>query len=202
VAAELDAAAIAQYAEACAAADMATCWHEGSHCIVAIALGRTVEHCQAAVEGQSHASFVTEPVGEDATIMTILAGPIGGHMFRRRILPPSREEILYFVDKMRGSEPYSCDLCKMAWFLHSYYKTATDDELVDRWLTYWRLTAALLDTGYARGVLGRLAAALQEKRHLSGAEVHQIVGDGHELKLQWALDVTARARAAEQSSSE
>jgi hypothetical protein len=54
---------------------------------------------------------------------------------------------------------------------------ADDDALVEKWRQHWQRAVELLDTLNGRIILTRLATALQEKRHLAGDAVNEILGD-------------------------
>jgi hypothetical protein len=184
IAAELDAEAMARYAEACAAIDRRTAWHEAAHCCVSACHDRKIKFVQAAINGQSCVTYVSQQITEEASITSILAGDIGSSMCDGKLRAPSREEIQLFLDKARRGEDGDCDRCRAAFLLQYYNEGATDEELIERWRKWWVQARDILDTVTARCAVSRLAAALMEKRHLSGEEAHALLGEGRDLA--WA----------------
>jgi hypothetical protein len=117
--------------------------------------------------------------------MINFAGPIGTGIARGRIPYSNPGEARLFITKARGEDLGDCDRCNAARTLLRYNPEASDDELIEKWRERWEMAVEILDTPTARCTLGRLASALQEKKHLSSDEVHQVIGDATDT-IDWA----------------
>jgi hypothetical protein len=157
-------------------ADRATAHHEAGHVLCALAYGRGVANAQVA--GQAHVTYAQGAavrVTEEIAVCCSLAGDIAAGFARHRIVPPSTAEIACYLDKARRGEAGGCDSCTIAKVLFVRDLDATDDELAERWLNYWRRCVELFDTVSFRAALGRLATALRKRRRMSGSDIEAIV---------------------------
>jgi hypothetical protein len=157
-------------------AERATAHHEAGHVLCALAFGRAVADAQVA--GQAHVTYAQGAavrVTEESAVCCSLAGDIAAGIARHRLLAPRQPEIVRYLDKARQGTAGGCDSCTIAKVLLVRDLDASDDELVERWLTYWRRCVELFDTVSFRAALGRLATALRERRRMSGADIEAVV---------------------------
>jgi hypothetical protein len=183
----IDPEIIAALARLDAQSTQATAHHESGHVLCAVAMGRGVEYARLDA-ATPHVAYGQGRVTEEAAVACSLAGGIAEGIAKRCVIAPSRGEIEHFLAKARAGVAGSCDRCTAARVLLVADREADDDELVARWIAYWRKTADLFDTIEARCALSRLVAALQSKGFLSGADVEALVDSNTLREAREALN--------------
>jgi hypothetical protein len=183
--AEYSSAALEEFDSGCRERDRVTCWEEVGHTILAAINHATINLVQACVTSTSHLSYSCRN-SEDVDLPILIGGRVARGMAEQRILAPSAGEMTTYLQKARSDSDGSCDWCQCARKLLKYNPDADDAALVERWRDHWRHVVELLDTAVARATLDHLASALQERHHLTGDEVREIIGDAWDTVV-WAF---------------
>jgi hypothetical protein len=185
--AEFSAEVLEEFDAGCRERDRITCWEEAGHTVLAAINHATIHFVQACVTTTSHLSYNCRN-SEDVDLPILIGGRVARGMAEHRILAPSKTEMVFFLQKARSDSEGTCDWCICARKLLRYNPDASDDELIAKWRHHWAMTVDLLDSVTGRCALDHLASALAEKKHISGVEVQEILGDTWgTIVLEWIL---------------
>jgi hypothetical protein len=145
-------------------------YHEAAHAIAALANGCKIISVQVSQPPHcSHSS--TEAEAFVARLMITIAGEACDGT-----APPSKAELLEYLQKARHGTDGRCDGCSIARKLRGVSPaTAGDDVLAEVWLENYRQCVAFFAHPDVRTALDKLAAALREHRLLTGEQIAELV---------------------------
>lgn len=151
--------------------------HEASHAVVAVAVGGS---CEGAVMGFQPRAFtranetVTGAAKGAASVAVSLAGPIGQRVFSGALALEPRAEIAAVINRIERCGGGSCDLCSACSVASLLAPVGDEAAILETVQSIEFETLQVVRHPDAREAIRQVAAVLEERGEISGAEVHRI----------------------------